>query len=273
MGPDDRKIRVVVADDSRTALRAVCSYLEFEGQFEIVATASDGLSVLHQVERFRPDLVLTDISMPQMTGLEVAMELRKSFPELRILIFTELNGLSLRAACLQCGADGFVQKSHAGGAHGGSAQGFCPESANELRGSSIDSVRSKKERERVMATKKILLVDDSCTARLVNRMIFSQKTNYVLISAVDGKEAVERAKREMPDLILMDIVMPRMTGLEACRVLKKDKETEKIPVILLTTRGEEQYVQEGYASGCSDYLTKPVNDAELLDLLKAYLGE
>jgi len=56
-------------------------------------------------------------------------------------------------------------------------------------------------------------------------------------------------------------------------VLKKDKETEKIPVILLTTRGEEQYVQEGYASGCSDYLTKPVNDAELLDLLKAYLGE
>jgi CheY-like chemotaxis protein len=124
-----------------------------------------------------------------------------------------------------------------------------------------------------MATKKILLVDDSCTARLVNRMVFSQKTNYVLVSAVDGKEAVERAREEKPDLILMDIVMPRMTGLEACRVLKKDKETEKIPVILLTTRGEEKYVQEGYASGCSDYLTKPVNDAELLDLLKAYLGE
>ena len=117
------------------------------------------------------------------------------------------------------------------------------------------------------------MVDDSCTARLVNRMIFSQKTNYVLVSAVDGKEAVERAKHEKPDLILMDIVMPRMTGLEACRVLKKDTETKQIPVILLTTRGEEQYVQEGYASGCSDYLTKPVNDAELLDLLKAYLGE
>jgi CheY-like chemotaxis protein len=135
------------------------------------------------------------------------------------------------------------------------------------------STRVKRKGEKAMTTKKILLVDDSCTARLVNRMVFSQKTNYVLISAVDGKEAVERARREKPDLILMDIVMPRMTGLEACRVLKKDKETEKIPVILLTTRGEEQYVQEGYASGCSDYLTKPVNDAELIDLLKAYLGE
>lgn len=124
-----------------------------------------------------------------------------------------------------------------------------------------------------MAVKKILIVDDSCTARLVNRMIFSQKTNYELISASDGKEAVDKAREVRPDLILMDIVMPRMTGLEACRVLKRDKETHKIPVILLTTRGEEQYVQEGYASGCSDYLTKPVNDVELLDLLKAYLGE
>jgi len=124
-----------------------------------------------------------------------------------------------------------------------------------------------------MASKKILLVDDSCTARLVNRMIFSQKSNYELISAVDGKEAVERARQDKPDLILMDIMMPRMTGLEACRIIKQDKATSSIPVILLTTRGEESYVQEGYASGCSDYLTKPVNDAELLDLLKAYLGE
>jgi len=124
-----------------------------------------------------------------------------------------------------------------------------------------------------MSSKKILLVDDSCTARLVNRMIFNQKPNYVLISASDGKEAVEKAREEKPDLILMDIVMPRMTGLQACRVLKNDAETKKIPIILLTTRGEEQYVQEGYASGCSDYLTKPVNDIELLDLMKAYLGE
>ena len=111
MEPRNRKIRVVVADDSRTALRAVCSYLEFEGQFEIVGTAADGLSALRQAERHRPDLVLMDLSMPQMTGLEAATQLRQSFPELSILIFTELNGLSLRAACLQAGANGFVEKS------------------------------------------------------------------------------------------------------------------------------------------------------------------
>jgi len=135
------------------------------------------------------------------------------------------------------------------------------------------SEKQKEKRNKEMASKKILLVDDSSTARLVTRLIFSQKSNYVLLSAVDGKDAVERAHAEKPDLILMDVMMPRMTGLEACRVLKQDRETSKIPVILLTTRGEEQFVQEGYESGCSDYLTKPVNDTELLDLLKAYLGE
>jgi DNA-binding NarL/FixJ family response regulator len=111
MRSGSRKIRVLVADDSPTALRSVCRYLEFEGQFEIVGTAVDGLQVIQQVERLRPELVLTDLSMPRMTGLEAAKELRKSFPELRILIFTQLRGLSLREECLRCGADGFVEKS------------------------------------------------------------------------------------------------------------------------------------------------------------------
>jgi len=102
---------VVVADDSRTALRAVCAYLDFEGQFEIVGTANDGLAVLHQATSLCPDLLLTDLSMPRMTGLEAAMQLRKSLPGLRILIFTELHGLVLREKCLQGGIDGFVEKS------------------------------------------------------------------------------------------------------------------------------------------------------------------
>jgi two-component system nitrate/nitrite response regulator NarL len=111
MKSSDRKIRVVVADDSRTALLSVCGYLEFEGQFDIVATASDGLQVMRQCERFRPELLLTDLCMPHMTGLEAATQLRKSSPELRILIFTELRGPALGEECLRCGADGFVEKS------------------------------------------------------------------------------------------------------------------------------------------------------------------
>jgi two-component system nitrate/nitrite response regulator NarL len=107
----NRRIRVLVADDSRTALSSVCKYLEFDGQFEIVGTAFDGERLLQQAERFLPDLVLVDLSMPQLNGFEVAKALRKSFPKLRILIFSGLNGLSLREECLRCGADGFVEKN------------------------------------------------------------------------------------------------------------------------------------------------------------------
>lgn len=111
MDHGNRRIRVLVADDSPTALRSVCKYLEYSGEFEIVGTARDGQHVLHQAERFRPDLVLTDLSMPQLNGFEAAMELRRSFPKMHVLIFSELSGLSLREECLRSGADGFVEKS------------------------------------------------------------------------------------------------------------------------------------------------------------------
>jgi two-component system nitrate/nitrite response regulator NarL len=111
MGPSNRRIRVLVADDSPTALLSVRRYLDFEGKFEVLGTAADGLDLLQKAKSLRPDLVLTDLSMPRISGLEATMELRKSFPELRILIFTELNGISLRDECLRCGADGFVEKS------------------------------------------------------------------------------------------------------------------------------------------------------------------
>ena len=111
MDPSNRRIRVLVADDSPTALLSVCRYLEFEGEFEVVGTATDGLDLLRETKSLHPDLVLTDLGMPRISGLEATMELRKLFPELRILIFTELNGYSLRDECLRCGADGFVEKS------------------------------------------------------------------------------------------------------------------------------------------------------------------
>jgi len=107
----NRRIRVLVADDSPTALRSVCKYLNFEGVFEIAGTARDGNHVMHQAQRFRPDLVLIDLSMPQKNGLEAAMDLRKAFPEMRVLIYSQLSGLALREECLRWGAHGFVEKS------------------------------------------------------------------------------------------------------------------------------------------------------------------
>jgi CheY-like chemotaxis protein len=119
--------------------------------------------------------------------------------------------------------------------------------------------------------KKILVVDDSKTVLLITSTIL-RKGPYELVTACDGVEAVEKAVSERPDLILMDVVMPRMTGFEACRVLRSREETRSIPIIMVTTRGEGANVETGFASGCSDYVTKPINGAELLAKVKDQLG-
>jgi DNA-binding NarL/FixJ family response regulator len=107
-----KTIRVLIADDSPTALRSVCDYLEFAGGFEIVGTASDGLNAVQLASVHKPDLVLLDLSMPRVSGLEAAQQIRLSSPDLRVIIFSELNGLSLADECRRHGADTFVHKSH-----------------------------------------------------------------------------------------------------------------------------------------------------------------
>lgn len=123
-----------------------------------------------------------------------------------------------------------------------------------------------------MDRKKILLVDDSSTVLLMERMILS-KSEYDVVTAKDGQEGVEKARSEKPDLILMDVVMPRMDGFEACRRLREQEDTKAIPVIMVTTRGELASLEAGYSSGCSDYVTKPINGLELLAKVRSCLGQ
>lgn len=124
-----------------------------------------------------------------------------------------------------------------------------------------------------MSNKKVLLVDDSATALLMGQMILAQRTGYDLVTARDGHEAVEKSANEQPHLILMDVVMPNMNGLEACRAIRENPATRHIPVILVTTRGEPDSVEAGFASGCNDYITKPLNASELVTVLESYLEE
>ena len=120
--------------------------------------------------------------------------------------------------------------------------------------------------------KKILLVDDSSTVLLLHQMMLKD-ANYVLLTARNGREAVETARAELPDLIFMDVVMPEMNGFEACRALRAIEETREIPIIMVTTRGEPQNVQAGYEAGCSEYITKPFDRLELVAKLQNYLGQ
>ena len=118
--------------------------------------------------------------------------------------------------------------------------------------------------------KKVLVVDDSKTAQMMTALIVS-KASFEVLTASDGEEGVQKALSEKPDIILMDVMMPKMDGFEACRRLHENEATRDIPVILVTTRGEADNVEVGYTSGCADYVTKPVNSVELLAKLRNHL--
>ena len=122
-----------------------------------------------------------------------------------------------------------------------------------------------------MSKKKVLVVDDSPTAMFMVTMILKREP-YEVVKAHDGQQAVEVAVLERPDLILMDVVMPRKTGFEACRELKQREDTKSIPVILVTTRGEGENVEAGFESGCNDYVTKPINAQELLAKVRDHIA-
>lgn len=123
-----------------------------------------------------------------------------------------------------------------------------------------------------MARKKILLVDDSSTVLLLHRMMLSH-CGYELLTAKDGQEALEKASTERPDLIFLDVLMPRLDGFQTCRALRSRPETKNVPIILVTTRGEPHYVRQGFESGCTDYITKPFDGEELLAKVRGHLEE
>lgn len=119
-----------------------------------------------------------------------------------------------------------------------------------------------------MAVKKILVVDDSPTERHVLVQLLTQG-GYEVITAENGEEGIGKAKSEMPDLVLMDVVMPGLNGYQATRTLTRDEATKHIPVIVCTTKGQETDKIWGLRQGALDYVIKPVNGEELLAKIAA----
>jgi len=121
-------------------------------------------------------------------------------------------------------------------------------------------------------TKRIVLAEDEPQiAKLVEFKLM--KEGYQVTWKENGEEALEAIKRERPDLILLDIMMPVMDGYEVLRQIKEDEKLRDIPVIMLTARAQERDVVKGIDSGAEDYIIKPFHPAELLSRVKRILGK
>lgn len=117
---------------------------------------------------------------------------------------------------------------------------------------------------------KILVADDIRQNVKLLRVILTA-SEYDVIEAYDGEEALEKAKTETPDLILLDIMMPRLTGYEVCQKLREDEATKNIPIVMITALHEMDDRIKGIEAGADDFISKPFNKAELLARVKSLL--
>ena len=123
-----------------------------------------------------------------------------------------------------------------------------------------------------MAGETLLVVDDDPVIQKLLQVNFEME-GYQVVLAGDGLQALEKAAEVRPDLIVMDVMMPRMDGLEAAGRLKADAATASIPVIILSAKAQDADVKAGRASGADEYMTKPFDPLELLERVAALLGQ
>ena len=117
---------------------------------------------------------------------------------------------------------------------------------------------------------KVLIADDSDMMRKIAKMSL-EKGSHTVIEAADGQEAVEKTKAELPDIVLLDAEMPEIDGWEACKLIKADPQTSKIPILMCTGHDLSEEPETLTEAGANGYISKPYNPAQMLEKVKAAL--
>jgi DNA-binding response OmpR family regulator len=120
--------------------------------------------------------------------------------------------------------------------------------------------------------KKILIVDDEPN---IVKMVESRlkASGYEVITAFDGPQCLDKVKAEIPDLVILDLMLPQMSGYDVCHTLRSDKEHKNIPIIMLTARGKADDIRAGMEKGADAYVAKPFNPTVLLGIIEGLLGK
>ncbi len=244
---------VLIVDDDPSARELVSRNLRRSG-FS-TSEAASGEEALMRARISQPALVILDLMMPVMNGFEVLRELRASRPDLPIVVLT---GKVLDKEDRERLGNGLTQIV----AKGGDAIERVIHQAKNL----IVARRARKRRARP----RVLYIEDSPQNRDIVRRYLDGI--YEIIEAEDGEHGIDRARRDEPDLILMDLSLPRIDGWEATRQIKADPKLAPTPVIALTAHAGREEQQKARDAGCCEYVTKPVERSVLLAAIQKHLN-
>lgn len=254
---------VLVVEDSSVDASQIKRYLTELGATSVVHPIGDGVAAA--AIRSQPDVIVLDLLLPDSSGWEVLSQL-KANPQTQHIPVIIVSLVDDRSRSLALGAAEHIlkpltrQKFHQAlnKAIGGEQMGTLQTS---LVVPPVDSVTKTK----------ILLAEDN-EANITTMMSYLEAHNFLILLARNGLEAVKMAKQYQPDLILMDIQMPEMDGLEATHLIHADPETSQIPIIALTALAMPGDRERCLSAGATEYLAKPVRMKQLLELMFQYLA-
>lgn len=240
---------VLLVDDLEDQRDLYRQYLSFAG-FE-VETADDGLTAIASAVTSQPDVIVMDLAMPGLDGFEATQRLKALGPTADIpIIALTAHGELPKEWALAAGCTAFLRKPC-----------YPDQLADEIRGALRGAAASP--RPTSGRPPLVLLVDDFGD----DRDIYSQYLAFHgcrVVTARNGQEAIASARRVQPDVIVMDLEMPAVTGWEATRRLKGYPVTSQIPVIVLSCHGHDPHRRDAWQAGCSSYLMKPCLPEALL---------
>jgi len=247
--------KILIVEDQADIRDIIRFYLEEEDY--VVIETDRGEDVVKIMETEKPDLVTLDIMLPGVDGFELLRIIKcDPRPEISGVPIIMLSVLAKDANKYQHGFAEFISK---------------PFEKYEL----IDAVQrilTAVEKEKQLSKKILVADDDSDIVEIIT--FYLKNMGYESIKAFNGQEAITKAKEEKPDLIILDIKMPKLNGFEVIKILKKDKDVWSIPIIVLTgTYISEEDRKHGLTLGASKFITKPFDSMALINDIKEVLCE
>lgn len=252
-------MRLLLVDDNHEFLEAAERFLMAYPEIEIAGKAHSGEEALLLADQLQPDLILMDIAMPEMNGLEATRKIKTKSRAPRIIILTLYDNPEYRAVSEQIQADGFVTKSEM-------TRLLLP----LIREIFTQPTPSAPLKEKSM--KHILIVDDSLTMRRMIKASLQRLPDIRISEAENGLAAIEKLALMPVDLMVLDLNMPDMHGLEVLKFVRSHGRYQTIPIVILTTRGDETSREEALATGATLYLTKPFDPHSLSTRIGELLG-
>lgn len=245
--------KILIVDDDENHVHLLRKRLQASGYATL--EAKDGIDGVNQAVHQRPDLIITDVLLPRMNGFQLVEQL-KSNPETNTIPIIMMSAVYVTeedmARGFEAGAETYVAKADLA-----LRKPLQEEALLEATASLLQREKTKAGE----APSRILIVDDDPDAvRLITKRI--QPEGYQLDIAVDGQEALDKALSKPFDLVLLDIRLPKISGLEVLSEIKKHKST--MGIIMMTAYGSEAVAVEVLRRGADDYLIKPLDDSDLL---------